>query len=457
MSHSRAGRFRRRPLALATLAAGGLLLAACSAPGSATAPSAGSSSNAGTVSGTPTCGTSPVTMSGYFETGFPLARALTDEFTAQFPNVTWNIREDQFAVITQNAPRVLADNPPDLMRLPQMSELAKDGLLENLDGYATAFGWDQWPSSQLEQLRVDSEGRRGDGPLFALGLNFSLTGVFYNTDLAARIGMSAPPATLAELDAALANAKANGILPIQQFNGGATGGLLFPLQDLMAVYGSTTAINDWIFQKPGATIDTPQNLQAAQHLERWIQAGYFSEDVNSVDYATMMSRFLAGEGLFMFNGDWESANLDEQMAGKVGFFLMPPATAGGKQAAMSAPLTFGIAANAKNADCAAFFLNWVATDQKARTIAVEVGGSHPLGPSDAYMPPTTPGSVTASTLEAGAKVVADNGAMDFVANATGAIYAKSWTPEVQKLVAGQQTPQGLLSTVQTDYESQIGS
>jgi raffinose/stachyose/melibiose transport system substrate-binding protein len=449
-------RHGRHPIAVAVLAAGGLVAAACGAPGSESpAPSASTGASASAV--TATCGSSPVTMSAYFETGFPIAKALTDEFTKQHPNVTWKIREDQFAVITQNAPRVLADNPPDLMRLPQMSELAKDGLLKNLDGYAKGFGWDQWPSSQLEQLRVDRQGRRGDGPLYAMGLNFSVTGVFYNKDLAARIGMTSPPTTLAELDAALQKAEQAGITPIQQFNGGATGGLLFPLQNLMAVYGPTAPINDWIFQKEGATIDTPGNLQAAQHLERWVKAGYFADDVNSIDYATMMSRFLAGDGLVMFNGDWESANLDKQLPGKVGFFLMPPAQAGGKQAAMSAPLTFGISAKAKNADCAAFFLNWVATDDAAREVAVKVGGSHPMGPSDAFMPPTAEGSVTGSTLAAGAEVVADNGAMDFVANATGAIYAKSWTPQVQKLAAGQQTPQGLLSSVQKDYEGQVGS
>ena len=54
---------------------------------------------------------------------------------------------------------------------------------------------------------------------------------------------------------------------------------------------------------------------------------------------------------------------------------------------MSAPLTFGISARAAHADCAAFFLNWAATNQKAREIGVTVGGSHPMGPADAYMPP----------------------------------------------------------------------
>ncbi|MGN9781283.1 ABC transporter substrate-binding protein [Nonomuraea sp. ZG12] len=432
----------------------GTLAAACAAPGGNSAqPQATSASPA---SATPTCGTAPTQLDGYFETGFPLPKALTTEFTKQHPNVTWDIREDQFAVITQNAPRVLADNPPDLMRLPQVSELVKDNLLKNLDGYATAFGWDKWPASQLEQLRLGQGGRpRGEGSLYALGLNVSMTGVFYNKKLAAQIGMSAPPTTLAELDEVLDKAKKAGITPILQFNGGATGGLAFPLQNLMASYGPTGPINDWIFQKPGATIDTPSNLQAAQHLERWTKAGFFQKDVNAVDYATMMSRFIDGQGLFMFNGDWESGNLDKQMPGNVGFYLMPSAQQGGKLAAMSAPLTFGIAANAKNADCAAFFLNWVATDKRAREIGVEIGGSRPMGPADAYMPTVAPDKVTASTLAAGADIARDDGAMDFIANATGAIYAKSWTPQLQKLVAGQQTPQELLKTVQEDYASQL--
>ena len=89
------------------------------------------------------------------------------------------------------------------------------------------------------------------------------------------------------------------------------------------------------------------------------------------------------------------------MPGNVGFFLMPPAEADGSPAAMSAPLTFGIAANAKNADCAAFFLNWVATNDAARQIDVTVGGSNPGGPADATMPAVTEGSVTNETLAAG--------------------------------------------------------
>ena len=139
------------------------------------------------------------------------------------------------------------------------------------------------------------------------------------------------------------------------------------------------------------------------------------------------------------------------MPGNVGFFLMPPAEADGGYAAMSAPLTFGIAAKAKNPDCAAFFLNWVATNDAAREIDVAIGGSNPGGPAGATMPEVAAGSVTAETLAAGPVMGADGGAMDFIANATSSIFAQGWTPELQKMVGGQQDAAGLLKAVQAEY------
>ena len=89
------------------------------------------------------------------------------------------------------------------------------------------------------------------------------------------------------------------------------GGLAFPLQQLMAAYGPTQPINDWIFQKPDATIDTPTNLTAAQHLEQWVKAGYFPKDANAIEYTDANARFGKGEGVFMFNGDWQNGGYDK--------------------------------------------------------------------------------------------------------------------------------------------------
>lgn len=458
----------RRPRATVSAALAAVALAAaCAAPGAVTTPSptAAPPSDQPTTSpsestaAVPTCGTDPVTMNAYFETGFELPFKLSEEFTKQFPNVTWDIKQDQFTNLMTSTPRLLSgDNPPDLIRLPSMVSLVKDGLLKNLDEYATAFGWDEFPPAQLAQNRVAEDGTRGSGSLYAMGLNYSLTGVFYNKEKAEAIGMTDAPTSVGEFDDLLAAAKGAGELPIMAWNASASGGgLAFPLQNLMAAYGPTEPINDWIFQKPGATIDTPTNLTAAEHLQQWVQAGYFPEDANAIEYTDANARFGDGEGVFMFNGDWQNAVYDTDLPGNVGFFVFPPAEAGGNVAAMSAPLTYGIATDAKNADCAAFFFNWVATDETARQIDVTVGGSNPGGPTDLAVPAAAEGSVTNETLAAGAEVAKDNGAMDFIANATGSIFAQGWTPELQKLVGGRQDAAGLLKAVQTEYERELAA
>jgi len=405
----------------------------------------------------PPFGKNPVVISAYFETGFDIPYKLAEEFSRQYPNVTWDIKQDQFTNLINVTPRLLSgDNPPDLIRLPTMVSFAKMGILKNLDGYANTLGWNQWPVPQLIQNRVASDGTRGSGPRYAMGLNYSVTGVFYNKKLATQIGMREAPKTLAEFDSLLAKAKAAKLQPIMQWGSAKSGmGLAFPLQNLMASMGPVGPINEWIFQKKGATIDTPSNLRAAQMLESWIKKGYFPPDINAIEYTDAAARFGKGEGVFTFNGDWQNPGYDNDLPGNVGFFLLPPEKAGGSPAAMSAPLTYGIAAKAKQADAAAFFLTWVATDPVARQINIDIGGSNPGGPANAPAAKVKAGSVTNETLAAGAVVGKAGTAMDFIANATSAIFAQGWTPELQKMVGGFQTAAGMLKSVQATYLRQL--
>ena len=215
-----------------------------------------------------------------------------------------------------------------------------------------------------------------------MGLNYSMTGVFYNKALAEQDRHDQRRRRrVAELDDLLAKAKAAGIHADHAMEQAERRPRL-PAAEPDGRLRRPGPINDWIFQKPDATIDTPSNLEPPSISSSGSRPAISRPIPTRIDYATMMSRFIGGNGLFLFNGDWESGNLDKQMAGNAGFFLMPPAEAGGKHAAMSAPLTYGIGAKAKNPDCAAFFLNWVATNDEARKINVEVGGSNPGGPAE---------------------------------------------------------------------------
>lgn len=443
--------FSKSRRVLGGLAAVALIATACSGAASTptTAPLATTSAASPSAAPKIDCGTAPVKMSLYHENIADVVLALTDEFTKQYPNVTWDVKSDTFANLNTTLPRLLAgDNAPDIARAAMILDLHKDNLLLNLDKYATYFGWDKWPSSQFDQVRIAPDGTRGTGSIFAFGLNHQLTGVFYNKKLAAQIGMTAAPKTVDEMDAILAKAKAAGIQPIVEWNASESGGgLAFPLQQLMYAYanGNLQPLKDWLFLKAGATIDTPENLKAVQKLNEWLQKGYFTKDVNALQYSDAASRFGKGQGLFTFNGDWQDANYDKDMKGNIGFFTFPEGYG------MSAPLTHVISAKAKHPDCAAFFLNWLSTNPTARIINVNVGGSSPGGPADMPVPTVSSDTIMAATLGEFPKAAKANGLTDFIANATGTIFFESWTPNLQKLAGGKTTPEQLLKDVQAYY------
>ena len=428
------------------------VLVACSGPSGPGANQTAQTATTGPVSTTFPSG--PVTLDMYIETGFPLPQRLADEFKRQHPNVTFNIRQDQFQVITENGPREMAGpNPPDLIRIPQVVGPAKDKLLLNLDPYYKAYGWDKWSQSLLSQMRVGSDGIRGHGSLYGVGIGYDITGVFYNKKLAAQIGMTSPPTTVNEFEALLAKAKAAGLQPIMQFND--IGGINFPYQALANQFADPASLADWIYNKPGATLNSAGTVKAAEYIARWGKAGYFPKDANSLDYTTMMGRFEKGEGVFMFNGDWESANLDKAMKDNIGFFLFPPQNAGGRQVAMSAPASYVIPAKAKHAAEMVYFLNWVHTNEAARKIIIETNGASPGGPPDLPLPPVAPGTVLSQTLAATNQLAKSGVAIDFLANATPGIYANAFRPELQLLVAGKETPTGFVQNIQQSYQQEL--
>ena len=100
-------------------------------------------------------------------------------------------------------------------------------------------------------------------------------------------------------------------------------GLAFPLQQLMAAYGQTAA--DQRLDLPEGRRDDrhPDQPQAAQHLQQWIKAGYFPKDTNAIEYTDANARFGKGEGVFMFNGDWQNATYDKDAAGQRRLLRLP--------------------------------------------------------------------------------------------------------------------------------------
>ncbi|WP_344222897.1 ABC transporter substrate-binding protein, partial [Lapillicoccus jejuensis] len=400
-------------LALA-LAAG--TTAACSAPGpAANAPAADSTPTAVSTS----LPTTPVTLKLYDGQGLKsVDDALIAAFTKQHPNVTITATYDPDNVTTQNQPRQLASStPPDLVRVISVTAGTKNNLLTNLDAYATAYGWDELPASQLAQFRA-KDGVAGAGSLYAKASGFTMTGLYYDKKVAASLGMTTPPASLDELSSWMTRAKAAGVTPMVVAN--KEGGGVFPFQLIINSAMGPKKVSEWVFNAPGATIDTPEAVAAATTVAGWNKAGLFPGSVNALDATAADALFASGKALFFPWGNWDAANLDKTMPGQVGFFAMPPASAGGQVAAMSdAATAFGIPARSQHKDAAAAFLNFLSSDE-ARQIAVD-HGFMPSGGADQAQPSIPSGSVLGDVTSAFAKVSAAGGQVPFVQNATAGI------------------------------------
>lgn len=441
---------RRAAITVAAATAAALALSGC-APGTS-APDPDTSTKAVSTKLT----SEKVQLTIADETGFPLTDKLTAEFTKQHPNVTFKINRDTFANLTANAPKLLASStPPDLIRLPTIGDTAKDGLLADLDPYAKAYGWDKkWAATQLAPLRMSSDGVRGTGQLYQVGLGYSVTGIYMNTKIASELGITNAPATMGELEEDLAKAKAGGVTPIMA--GDKDGVVNFVVQAAMNQYADKDEFLNWMFNKPGSSYDTAGNIKGAELISKWAKAGYFPSDINAVDYFTFVSRFGEGQGLFAFNGNWEAATYQKALGKNVTFFLVPPAKENGKHVAMGAANSFSVAAKSKNKDTTAYFLNWLHTNAKARQITVDVTGASPGGDPSLKQPTVQKGSLTDDALQMASQIAKDNGQVDFMSNTTAGIYAGAIIPESQLLVTGKISGREFVDSVQKFYKSEVG-
>ncbi|RBM19068.1 ABC transporter substrate-binding protein [Streptomyces sp. PT12] len=386
----------------------------------------------------------------------PLYEALAEEFEAEHPDADVTVDSEDYATLITNAPRILStSNPPDIIKLGSFGNLVKDEMIISLDGYAEAYGWDDWPPSQFLSARVAADGgTRGTGSLYAVGPGFGLTGVYYNTSLAGEIGMSQPPESVSEFEDLLDRAREKGLLPMMV--NGKDGGTAFLLQNLqMGHAGTSEPMQAWTFNQPGADIDTEPTVQAAAALQAWAADGYLPDDVNSIDQSAAPIRFTEGEGVFFPSGNWHAPGLDES-SGDFGFFLFPPMEEGGPYSAMTAGSNLAISARSEHPQEAAAFLDFVQTDASARELTVRLGGLIPAGPESAPMPATERGSAVSDTVAAFGHLVASDGLVDFMANATASIQVSTIVPSIQSLLAGRITPEELASQLEDGYERELG-
>src|SRR5215211_3594269 len=243
-------------------------------------------------------------------------KALSKSFEEKYPNVTVDISFRDFAAWTKQAKLVASsDKPPDVFGGNQGyqldGELVKAGLILPLTEYAKAYGWtDSYSPETLQQFKWTDDGKTfGEGTLWGVAQTGQSVGVFANKAKLDAAGVDpASMKTFADFEAALPKLKASlpADEPVVALGNKDQYGAIHLWGMVQGAYTPAQDVRDWIFQKDGATFDTPGNLKSLQVIKDWADKGYMGrgDSFNSRNDPEAAAAFAKGEGAFMLGGNW---------------------------------------------------------------------------------------------------------------------------------------------------------
>jgi len=288
---------------------------------------------------------------------FDVLQGLVDKFNADHPDTFINMTT-VFGQYDKVLTAIAGGNPPDVVSavwLHQLVSMAARGALTPLTSYAESAGIDG--SAYFPQLW---ENWQWNGELWGLMCTSNANVLAYSPSLFAEVGITAPPTTIAELDAAsLALEKLDGDGNIER-----VGILPAGLRWWGFVFGGT--FYDEATQK--ITANDPKIVAALD----WM-AGYWSrlgpEKVAAFqsgfgDYISTQNSFFVGKESITQVGEW-FIQFQKQFAPDLDmdFFSAPPPEGGRPNCTTFGGSVFTIPAGVRNPDAAWSFIEWLSQDE----------------------------------------------------------------------------------------------
>ena len=218
-----------------------------------------------------------------------------------------------------------------------------------------------------------------DGSVYAVPYQPMIVAVFYNRDLLAQVGVTSPPTTWAEFDAACAKLVEAGITPltIDDYY------MDLPFSYHLARIKGTEWVSQLVNDKTGEMWDDPAVLQAAKDYEAFAAKGYFSPNVASNVYPNGQYEVANGNvAMFLLNGTW----LPNEVRGVAGEdfawgAFAYPAVEGGVDSVYDnvyGAQAYQISKNCANPDVAFEYIAYVTTGEWDTKMSVDTIGA-PMG------------------------------------------------------------------------------
>jgi raffinose/stachyose/melibiose transport system substrate-binding protein len=385
-------------------------------------------------------------------------KALSKSFEEKYPNVTVKISFRDFAAWTKQAKLVASsDNPPDVFGGNQGyqldGELVKAGLILPLTEYAKAYGWDQsYTPETLQQFEWTDDGQKfGEGTLWGVAQTGQSVGVFANKKKLDAAGVDpASLKTFDDFDAALAKLRDSlpADEPVIALGNKDQYAAIHLWGGVQGAYTPAQDVRDWIFQKDGATFDTPGNLTSLEKLKEWSDKGYFGkpDQYNSRNDSDAAIAFGKGEGALMIGGNWNAATAKDGLGDDATFFNMPPGESGDHVAIGSTSFPMHISAKTKQPDLAAAYIDWItgpsAGQELVDTQQVPAATDATAEPADAL----------GQEVKAGWDQLVEDGGLTLYPDWSSPTMLQTMGQSFQEMLVGRASPQDVIKRMQDDWE-----
>jgi raffinose/stachyose/melibiose transport system substrate-binding protein len=383
-------------------------------------------------------------------------------FEKKYPNITVQRQSITWSDLMQELPlKLKSPNPPDIVPpnngWQSLGTLVQGGLVDNLDSYAKAYGWDtSVPASILREQQFSANGQQmGSGDLFGMPVALSsMIEVYYNRSLLKRLGLSVPT-TYSQFTSDLAKAKAAGITPIELGNQAQTG-ITQPLYSVMDALGDQSAIENLIYSQGQTSLNSQATgfPQAVQTMQQWAAEGYFGRQFAGLPETNAETQFVQGQGLFHFDYSGSLPFTSAAQSKGFGSFILPRNDGKPAVATLSSATELCVSSQSKHVAAAAAFLNFAASPAAAQ-IAVNLGTDPMLAPN-VTLPASNP--EFADEVANANLVTEHNSGVPYLDWATPTLF-NTITVQMSEMLGGKTSVSAAVSAVQADdskFRAQLG-
>jgi multiple sugar transport system substrate-binding protein len=285
----------------------------------------------------------------------PILEKVLADFQAKYPNIKVKFEPIATDYATAMVAKFASQDVPDVFYVDSgpAATWINDGDLEPLDDYIAKSGFD---TSKFFPAYLDAF-KGPDGKLYGLPKDGNTIAMAYNTDLLEKAGVTAPPTTWEELNAAIDKLKGQSGLDAPL--------CLAPSLDRALAFIYQAGGGLFNADKTAAAIDSPESVQGIETYLGWFKSGAAKRYDDMGD--DWCGKSLGEQhAAIIFEGGWLDPFMSEKYKDVKYAWAEMPAGPGGK-ATLGFTVSYSMGVDAKNKDASWVLISYLTGPEGMQT------------------------------------------------------------------------------------------